>query len=113
MNCIGMFRDTNCYNKYIINLLFDLIDHGVDVEFNGVPFLSKDNPFEFVFTVTSTEQKEDVNWFDLHPQIFFNGTRISSEEVKLNFTPDQIGFIEYQGQIYRIDKKQMPSLKAL
>ncbi len=107
------WMDIGVYNKYIINLLFDLIDHEVDVEFNGVPFLSKDNPFEFVFSVASTEQKEDVNWFDLHPQIFFNGIRISSEEVKLNFTPNQIGFVEYQGQIYRIDKKQVPSLKAL
>ena len=108
-----LWVDIGLYNKYIINLLFDLIDHQVEVEFNGVPFLSKENPFEFVFAVSSTEQKEDVNWFDLHPQIFFNGQRISSEEVKLNFTPDQIGFIEYRGQIYRIDKKQIPTLKAL
>lgn len=108
-----LWVDIGLYNKYMINLLFDLIDHQVEVEFNGVPFLSKDNPFEFVFAVEATEQKEDVNWFDLHPQIFFNGQRISSEEVKLNFTPDQIGFIEYRGQIYRIDKKQVPSLKAL
>lgn len=105
--------DIGVFNKYVIHLLFDLIDHGVEVEFNGVPFLSKENPFEFVFAVKANEQKEDANWFDLHPQIFFNGTRISSEEVKLNFTPDQVGFIEYQGQIYRIDKKQVPTLKAL
>ncbi len=107
------WMDIGTYNKYVINLLFDLIDHGVDVEFNGVPFLSKENPFEFIFSVSNSEQKEDTNWFDLHPQIFFNGTRVSSEEVKLNFTPNQIGFVEYQGQIYRIDKKQVPSLKAL
>lgn len=105
--------DIGVFNKYVIHLLFDLIDHGVQVEFNGVPFLSKENPFEFVFSVKAGDQKEDANWFDLHPQIFFNGTRISSEEVKLNFTPDQVGFIEYQGQIYRIDKKQVPTLKAL
>lgn len=105
--------DIGVFNKYVIHQLFDLLDQQVEIEFNGVPFLSKENPFEFVFSIQSSEQKEDANWFDLHPQIFFNGTRISSEEVKLNFTPDQIGFIEYQGQIYRIDKKQVPTLKAL
>lgn len=105
--------DIGVYNKYVINLLFDLLDQEVDIEFNGVPFEAKENPFEFIFSVENSEQKEDSNWFDLHPQIFFNGTRVSSEEVKLNFTPDQVGFIEYQGQIYRIDKKQVPSLKAL
>lgn len=105
--------DIGVFNKYVIHLLFELLDEGVEIEFNGVPFLSKENPFEFVFSVKASEQKEDANWFDLHPQIFFNGTRISSEEVKLNFTPDQIGFIEYQGQIYRIDKKQIPTMKAL
>ena len=32
-----LWVDIGVYNKYIINLLFDLIDHQVDVEFNGVP----------------------------------------------------------------------------
>jgi SNF2 family DNA or RNA helicase len=109
----ALWVDIGLSNRGLIHLLFDLIDHQVDVEMNGVPFLSKDNPFEFVFNMKSSENKDDVNWFDLHPQIFFNGQRISSEEVQLNFTPDQIGFIEYQGQIYRIDKKQVPSMKAL
>ncbi|MES3039392.1 MAG: DEAD/DEAH box helicase [Bdellovibrionota bacterium] len=105
--------DLGPYNKYIVALLFDLTDHGVDVEFNGAPFMSLDNPFEFIFSVNESEGKEDGNWFDLHPQIFFNGTRIDSEEVQLNFTPDRIGFIEYRGQMYRIDKKQIPTLKSL
>jgi SNF2 family DNA or RNA helicase len=108
-----LWVDIGVYNKYMINLLFDLVDNQVDVQFNGTPFLSQDNPFEFILTVGAAEQSEDNNWFDLHPQIFFNGTRVAAEEVKLNFTPEQIGFVEYRGQIYRIDKKQIPSLKSL
>ncbi len=105
--------DIGLYNKYIVSLLFDLLDTGTQIEFNGKPFLSQDNPFEFIFSVGNSEVKEDANWFDLNPQIFFNGQRINTEEIKFNFTPDQVGFIEYRGQMYRIDKKQIPTLKSL
>ncbi len=105
--------DIGLYNKYIVSLLFDLLDTGVQIEFNGKPFLSQENPFEFIFSVGNSENKEDANWFDLNPQIFFNGQRINTEELKFNFTPDQVGFIEYRGQMYRIDKKQIPTLKSL
>ncbi len=101
------------FDKYLISLLFELSDLGVDVELNGVPLLGQDNPFEFIFSVSDSAASEDGNWFDLHPQIFFNGTRVQSEEVKINFGQGDVGFIEYQGQLYRIDKKQMPSLKSL
>jgi hypothetical protein len=105
--------DIGLYNKYIVALLFDLLDNGMEIEFNGKPFVSLDNPFEFIFSVGNSESKNDQNWFDLHPQIFFNGQKIDSEEIKFNFTPDQVGFIEYRGQMYRIDKKQVPTLKSL
>lgn len=105
--------DIGLYNKYIVSLLFDLLDMGVDIEFNGAPFLNLENPFEFIFSVGNSEVKENSNWFDLHPQIFFNGQKIHTEEIKFNFTPDQVGFIEYRGQMYRIDKKQVPTLKSL
>jgi superfamily II DNA or RNA helicase len=109
--------DIGLYDQYLIPLLFELSDQGIEIELNGAPLLGQENPFEFIFSVTSSDQKEDSNWFDLHPQIFFNGTRVLPEEVKINFgqgSPQtQTGFIEYQGQIYRIDKKQMPSLKSL
>jgi superfamily II DNA or RNA helicase len=109
--------DIGLYDQYLIALLFELSDQGVEVELNGAPLLSQENPFEFLFSVTSSEQKDDSNWFDLHPQIFFNGTRVLPEEVKINFgqggPQTQVGFIEFRGQVYRIDKKQMPSLKSL
>jgi SNF2 family DNA or RNA helicase len=113
MDLEPLWVDIGLYNKYIISLLFDLTDQDIEVELNGVPFLSQDNPFEVLFSVQDGDQKDDSNLFDLHPQIFFNGERISSEEVQFNFSPDQIGFIEYRGQMYRIDKKQIPSMKSL
>lgn len=108
-----LWMDIGRFDKYLISLLFELSDTGVDVELNGTPLLGHDNPFEFIFAVTESAQAEDTNWFDLHPQIFFNGTRVLPEEVKINFGQGDVGFIEYQGQLYRIDKKQMPSLKSL
>lgn len=109
--------DVGLFDKYAISLLFELSDQGSEIELNGSPLLSQSNPFEFVFSVSDSANKEDANWFDLHPQIFFNGTRVSTEDVKINFGQGQeigqIGFIEYQGQIYRIDKRQLPSLRSL
>jgi hypothetical protein len=108
-----LWLDLGFFNKYSISLLFELIDQGIDVELNGVSLLNQTNPFEFSFSVKDSALAEDVNWFDLHPQIFFNGTRVAPEEVKINFGQGDVGFIEYQGQVYRIDKKQLPSLKSL
>lgn len=105
--------DLGSYHKAVIPLLFDLSDQNVDVKFNGLPFYSKDNPFDFVFNVGSDQGEDSGDWFDLHPQIFFDGVQISEAELKFNFTPDQSGFIEYGGRIYRIDKKHIPSLKSL
>lgn len=105
--------DLGHYHKSVIPLLFDLSDQNVDVKFNGLPFYSKDNPFDFVFNVGSDQGEDSGDWFDLHPQIFFDGVQISEAELKFNFTPDQSGFIEYGGRIYRIDKKHIPSLKSL
>lgn len=108
-----LWVDIGLYSKYIISLLFGLCDEGFEIELNGMPFLALENPFEFILSVADAEHKEDTHWFDLHPQIFFNGSRIASEEVKFNFGHDQVGFIEFRGQVYRIDKSQMPSLKSL
>jgi superfamily II DNA or RNA helicase len=108
-----LWLDLGVFNKYSISLLFELIDQGIDVELNGVSLANQTNPFEFSFSVKDSTLTEDVNWFDLHPQIFFNGTRVAPEEVKINFGQGEVGFIEYQGQVYRIDKAQLPSLKSL
>lgn len=107
-----LWLDVGLPHKCMVPLLFEMADAGFDIEFNGKPFIAEDSPFEFVFSVTDSE-KENANWFDLHPQIFFNGTRVVTEEVHLNFIPGQVGFVEYRGQMYRIDKKQVPTLKSL
>lgn len=108
-----MWLDVGLPHRCMVPLLFEMADSGFDIEFNGKPFIAEDSPFEFVFSVTDSENKENANWFDLHPQIFFNGTRVVTEEVHLNFIPGQVGFVEYRGQMYRIDKKQVPTLKSL
>jgi superfamily II DNA or RNA helicase len=112
--------DIGLYHRYLVPLLFELSDVGFAVSLNGTPLVSQENPFQFGFSIgedtvgrVSATGKTEGNWFDLHPQIFFNGTRVASEEVKLNFTPDQVGFIEYRGHMYRVDKKELPTLKAL
>jgi SNF2 family DNA or RNA helicase len=108
-----MWVDLGSFDQQTIAMLFELCDEDMDVELNGTPLLNQSNPFDFVFNVKDSAIEEDGNWFDLHPQIFFNGTRVSNEDVKINFGQGHTGFIEYQGLIYRIDKALLPSLKSL
>ncbi len=50
------------------------------------------------------------DWFELNPQFFLNGKEISVELAQqLSFE----GVIEYQGQLYRIDKRTIPKWRVL
>ena len=109
----GQWMDLGLFDRQSISLLFELCDQGAHVILNGTPMQEQENPFEFVFSVKDAAITEDTHLFDLHPQIFFNGTRVGVDEVKINFGQGQTGFIEYQGQVYRIEKKDLPSLKSL
>ncbi len=109
----SLWVDLGLFDRRSIALLFELCDLGMQVEYNGQNLAGNTNPFEFTFMVKDSAIAEDQNWFDLHPQIFFNGQRVSNDEVKINFGQGQTGFIEYQGLVYRIDKKELPSLKSL
>jgi hypothetical protein len=109
----GQWMELGLFDRQSISLLFEICDRGAQVVLNGTPLTDQKNPFEFIFSVTDSAIKEDTHLFDLHPQIFFNGTRVGTDEVKINFGQGQTGFIEYQGQVYRIDKKDLPSIKTL
>jgi superfamily II DNA or RNA helicase len=108
-----LWMDVGRYGPPSVSLLFELTDLEIDVELNGTSLLNQSNPFEFAFAVRDSQSAEEGNWFDLHPQIFFNGVPVANHEVSMHLGQGQVGFIEYRGQIYRVDKKQLPSLKAL
>lgn len=96
-------------------LLFELHDQGMELFYNGKA-ITNDSSLEFMFNVNDSKDQEAgkaSQWFDLHPEIFFNGVKVANEDLNLQLSGQHYGFVEYKGQIYRIDKKQLPSLKTL
>jgi superfamily II DNA or RNA helicase len=51
-----------------------------------------------------------IDWFELHPKFFFKGVEIEAEQAA-RLSKD--GMIEFQGRLYRVRSKDMPSLKRL
>lgn len=103
------------FNYSTWEMLFELNDLGIRLSFNGKEITS-DTSLDFVFSVKDAEGpagEEKAQWFDLHPEIFFNGIKVANDDVQLKLQGQQYGFVEYRGQIYRIDKKQLPNLKTL
>lgn len=94
----------------LVATFYDLIEENVSVLLNGQALDALENPFQFDFTLAEGSSELEGSWFDLHPQVFFNGELIDSQEIQVD---DKTGFVEYRGKIYRIDKKAIPSFKAL
>ncbi|MBI3541481.1 MAG: DEAD/DEAH box helicase [Deltaproteobacteria bacterium] len=51
-----------------------------------------------------------INWFDLHPRFFLNGVEVDTEHVRhMNRT----GLLEWNGRLYLIEDKKLPSVAYL
>ncbi|MFZ3231217.1 MAG: DEAD/DEAH box helicase [Pseudobdellovibrio sp.] len=88
-----------------------IIPHGFKIYYKDQPLqeLSEDE-FHVDFALQTDGDQKLFNWFELNPKFFLRG-----EEVD----PDQIlslgsgGVIEFEGKLYLVPKKQMPSLRRL
>ena len=56
------------------------------------------------------ESKSAIDWFELHPEVFFKGKRVAKAEDIIFHGP---GCVEHQGQFYLIPKKTLPKVKWL
>lgn len=108
-----LWVDLGHFTRHSVSLLFELAARGFEIELDGAPLDTENLPFEFRFTVKESEIDDDSSWFDLHPQVFFEGRPVSAAEVRLNFGQGDVGFVEYQGRLYRINRTLLPSLQAL
>jgi ERCC4-related helicase len=102
------------FNFATWEMLFELNDQGTQLFYND-KVITSDTALDFVFSVTDASSLDEgkSQWFDLHPEIFFNGVKVDNQDLNLKIQGQQFGFVEYKGQIYRIDKKQLPNLKTL
>ena len=84
---------------------------GISYYFDGHPVETLTaNDFSTEFGLQSQTDNR-INWFELHPKIFFKGREITPTEA-LAFARHQ-GIMEFAGKCYLVDAQQIPSLQWL
>lgn len=82
---------------------------GLRILFEGKPVEAlEEEDVQSVFRID--EGKEAIDWFELHPEVFFKGRRVRKSN-DLVFHGG--GFVEHQGQFYLISKNALPKVKWL
>jgi superfamily II DNA or RNA helicase len=96
--------------------LLGLVTRGFELSIDG-RFVEEFEASEFRPEFNLEEESSDVpigarkiDWFELHPKFFFKGVEIPAEQAA-RLSKD--GMIEFQGRLYRVRPKDMPSLKRL
>lgn len=64
----------------------------------------------FLTSITLGENQGRINWFDLHPQIFFNGKEISYDQLQ---EMKEKNIVVFEGKPYHVNFNKMPKLKFL
>jgi superfamily II DNA or RNA helicase len=100
----------------VLHALLPLHSKGFKIFYDGLPLDEMDTQdFKPVFDLIEPEEtpKETgsaIDWFELHPQFFFKGVEIDSNQLD-RLTKE--GIFEFQGKIYLIQNKNLPSIKRL
>jgi len=88
-----------------------LIPFNFQIFFKGQPLEElSDDDFKVDFFLQSEASQGDFNWFELNPRFFLKGQEVNPEEMS-HFGSG--GVIEFEGRIYLVPKKQVPSLRRL
>ncbi|HVK59908.1 MAG TPA: DEAD/DEAH box helicase, partial [Bdellovibrionales bacterium] len=98
--------------------VFQLMNYGFGLSIDGKPIESFEaSDFRPEFTLREEENtdviplgNQKINWFELHPKFFFKGAEITTEQAT-RLSKD--GMLEFQGRLYRVNSKDLPSLKRL
>ncbi len=88
-----------------------LIPFGFKIFYKDQPLQELgDDEFRVDFMIQTETDQKLLNWFELNPKFFLRGEEVEAE----NFLSlGRGGVIEYDGKLYLVPKKQMPSLKRL
>lgn len=89
----------------------DLVPRGFNIFFKGQALQElSDEDFIVDFALQSDGAGKDFNWFELNPRFFLRGQEIDPQAMG-SFGSG--GVIEYEGRLYMVPRKQMPSLRRL
>lgn len=88
-----------------------LIPFGFQVFYKDQPLTElKEDEFHVDFVLLSDGEQKNYNWFELNPKFFLLGLEVDSSHL---LGLGSGGVIEYEGKLYLVPKKQMPSLRRL
>ncbi len=100
----------------LLQTLIPLQNSGVCLFYGGLP-LDQMNTLDFkpVFNLVEPEEihkksKTSIDWFELHPKFFFKGIEVDPTRLE---RLSKEGVLEFQGKIYLIQDKHLPSVKRL
>lgn len=99
----------------LLQTLLPLEKQGFHLFYNGLPVNEMESQdFRPEFDIQEVEappsSAKAIDWFELHPKFFFKGVEIEGEQLQ-KLSRD--GVLEFQGKIYLIQNKNLPSLKRL
>ena len=86
----------------------ELNDRGVEIRFNQQKLLTLGE--EDIDARLTLRSFSSADWFELKPDVFFNGRAIDLNQVSM--VPGE-RIMEYQGQLYCFDRRTLPKLETL
>jgi superfamily II DNA or RNA helicase len=91
--------------------LQQLILHGYKIYFKDQPLQElQEDEFHIDFVLQTDADARELNWFELNPRFFLKGQEVEADQM-VSFGGG--GVIEYDGKIFLVPSKQMPSLRRL
>lgn len=94
-----------------LETLQGLMPYGFQIYYKGQPLQQlQDDDFKVDFILENDRAQVELNWFELNPRFFLRGQEIDPQNMG---SFGSAGVIEYEGKLYLVPRKQMPSLRRL
>ena len=101
--------------KHSLSTLLPLRSQGFKIFYQGMPLDELDlkdiqTEFHLLDPEELAKDQKSIDWFALHPKLFFKGVEMDSKQLE---QMTQSGVLEFQGKVYLIPSKNLPSLRRL
>jgi len=91
--------------------LQNLIPFGYKIFYKDQPLQElEDDEFRVDFLLQAEGEQKNFNWFELNPKFFLRGEEVDPDRF---LSLGAGGVIEYEGKLFLVPQKQMPSLRRL
>ncbi len=88
-----------------------VIPHGYRIYYKDQPLQElQDDEFHVDFLLQVEGEQKNFNWFELNPKFFLRGEEVDPDKF---LSLGSGGVIEYEGKLFLVPQKQMPSLRRL